>query len=62
MVQFNHPWLEFLFDYWPILIMIPTLLLMIAGLAYLTRWWDRRDAARVEELTPRAHFGAGSPT
>ena len=39
----NHPTLAWLVDYWPSVVFVPTILLVIAALALVTHWWDRRD-------------------
>jgi len=39
----NHPTLAWVVDYWPAVVLMPTILLMIAVLVLVTRWWDRRD-------------------
>jgi hypothetical protein len=39
----NHPTLAWFVDYWPSVVFVPTILLVIAALALLTHWWDRRD-------------------
>lgn len=37
------PEMKFILDYWPMVIMVPTLLVIIALLATVTHFWDRRD-------------------
>jgi hypothetical protein len=39
----NHPTLAWFVDYWPSVVFVPTILLVIVVLALVTRWWDRRD-------------------
>ena len=39
----NHPTLAWVLAYWPSMVLVPTILLMIAVLALVTHWWDRRD-------------------
>jgi hypothetical protein len=39
----NHPTLAWFVDYWPSVVFVPTILLVIAALALVTHWWDRRD-------------------
>ena len=58
MLKYSHPWLALLLHYWPAAILLPTILLLITALALITRWWDRRDAARDPALGRRAHRGA----
>ena len=43
MLKYTHPTLAWILDLWPITIFAPTILLLIATLALITRWWDRRD-------------------
>jgi hypothetical protein len=57
MLRYTHPWLALLLHYWPAAILLPTILLMIAVLALITRWWDRRDATQARDLGRRAHHG-----
>ena len=55
MLKYSHPTLALILDYWPITIFAPMILLMIAVLALITRWWDRRDqAARANVRSPAA--------
>jgi hypothetical protein len=44
MLEYSHPTLAFFADYWPTTIFLPTVLLVIAVLAAITRMWDQRDA------------------
>jgi hypothetical protein len=39
----NHPTLAWVLDYWPSVILVPTILLVIAVLTLVTYRWDRRD-------------------
>jgi hypothetical protein len=50
MLKYSHPTLAWILDYWPIMIFAPTVLLIIAALALITRWWDRRDEAARESV------------
>jgi hypothetical protein len=43
MLKYSHPTLAWILDYWPITIFMPAILLLIATLALITRWWDQRD-------------------
>jgi hypothetical protein len=40
------PEMEFVLDYWPIVVMVPLLLLLIALLATVTHFMDKRDESR----------------
>jgi hypothetical protein len=48
MLKYTHPTLAWILDLWPITIFTPTVLLLIATLALITRWWDQQDAAARE--------------
>ena len=50
MLKYSHPVLALILEYWPITIFAPTILLLIATLALITRWWDRRDQEARENL------------
>ena len=54
MLKYSHPMLALILEYWPITIFAPTILLLIATLALITRWWDRRDQEARENLMPQA--------
>ena len=54
MLKYSHPTLALVLDYWPITIFAPTILVLIATLALITRWWDRRDQAVQESVRPPA--------
>ena len=54
MLKYSHPMLALILEYWPITIFAPTILLGIATLALITRWWDRRDQEARENLMPQA--------
>ena len=41
----DSPVLDLLAEQWPVLIFLPSVLLLVAVLALVTRRWDRRDAA-----------------
>jgi hypothetical protein len=45
MLKYSHPVLAFIVKYWPSVILLPTILLLIATLALITHWWDERDEA-----------------
>jgi hypothetical protein len=42
----SRPVLDLFVEQWPMLIFVPVVLILIAVLAGVTRWWDRRDAER----------------
>jgi hypothetical protein len=44
--RYSHPTLAWVLDYWPVTIFLPSILLLIAVLALITRRWDEHDAAR----------------
>lgn len=54
MLKYSHPMLALILEYWPITVFAPTILLLIATLALITRWWDRRDREARENLMPQA--------
>ena len=45
--------LDLFVEQWPLLILVPAVLILVAVLACFTRWWDRRDAERSAETTAR---------
>ena len=47
--RYNHPTLAWILDYWPATILLPTILLLLAVLAVITRWWDQRDQVTAQE-------------
>ncbi len=57
MLKYSHPTLALILDYWPVTIFMPAILVLIAVLALVTRWWDRRDEAARESLRPAAPAG-----
>jgi hypothetical protein len=44
----DHPTLAWAVDYWPSVVLVPTILLVIAVLALVTHRWDRRDESAPE--------------
>ena len=50
MLKYSHPTLALILDYWPVTIFMPAILLLIATLALVTRWWDRRDQEARESV------------
>jgi hypothetical protein len=54
MLKYSHPTLALILDYWPITIFAPAILVLIATLALITRWWDGRDQAAQENVRPPA--------
>jgi hypothetical protein len=69
----SRPLLDVFLAYWPLLIFVPAVLVLITVLVLVTRWWDRRDAARavgpspvrsvspVSPVSPKAVSGATRP-
>ena len=53
----NHPSLAWVVDYWPAVVLVPTVLLLIVVLALVTRWWDRQD----ESVRTRQRVVLGQP-
>jgi hypothetical protein len=53
MLKYSHPTLAWILDYWPVTIFAPLILVLIATLALVTRWWDQRDQEAREAA--RAH-------
>ena len=49
----SRPVLDLFVEQWPMLIFVPAVLILVAVLAGVTRWWDRRDAERSAETTAR---------
>ena len=49
----SRPLLDLFVEQWPMLIFVPAILILIAVLAGVTRWWDRRDAQRAAKTTSR---------
>jgi hypothetical protein len=41
--KYRHPILSWILDSWPAMIWLPSVLLLIAVLVLITRWWDERD-------------------
>ena len=55
----SRPVLDLFVEQWPLLIFVPAVLILVAVLAGVTRWWDRRDAERSTKMTaPRADHAA----
>jgi hypothetical protein len=58
--RYNHPTMAWMLDYWPATILLPTVLLLLAVLALITRWWDQKDefaaqqTGRLAATPPRA--------
>ena len=59
MLKYSHPTLAWILDFWPITIFAPAILLLIATLALITRWWDQQDQAAREAA--RASAPAADP-
>jgi hypothetical protein len=49
----GRPVLDLFVEQWPMLIFVPAVLILVAVLAGVTRWWDRRDAQRSTDTTAR---------
>ena len=49
----SRPLLDLFVEQWPLLIFVPAVLILVAILAGLTGWWDRRDAKRSADTTAR---------
>ena len=49
----SRPVLDLFVEQWPLLIFVPAVLILVAVLAGVTRWWDWRDAERSAETTAR---------
>jgi hypothetical protein len=50
MLKYSNPTLAWILEHWTITIFLPAILLMVAVLALVTRWWDGRDeSARQRE-------------
>jgi hypothetical protein len=43
MLKYSHPVLAVFVHYWPSMILLPAILVLIALLAVITRWWEDRD-------------------
>ena len=54
----SRPVLDLFVEQWPLLIFVPAVLILVAVLAGVTRWWDRRDAQRSTKATARRADGA----
>jgi hypothetical protein len=52
--------LAFFVHYWPVAIFAPAVLLLIALLAGITRWWDQRDRAAEERALWSGRQSVGS--
>jgi hypothetical protein len=57
----SRPVLDLFVEQWPLLIFVPAVLVLVAVLAGVTRWWDRRDAERSAETTARRSDAATGP-
>src|SRR4051812_49648915 len=49
----SRPVLDLFVEQWPLLIFVPAVLVLVAVLAGVTRWWDRRGAGRSAGPTSR---------
>ena len=57
----SRPVLDLFVEQWPLLIFVPAVLVLVAVLAGVTRWWDQRDAERSTETTARRADAATGP-
>ena len=64
MLKYNYPWLAYLFDHWPFMVLLPMVLVVLAVLAWVTRWWDEKDeaAAAVRTSHERPRSLSGTPS
>jgi hypothetical protein len=46
----SRPVLDVFVEQWPLLVFVPAVLILVAVLAGVIRWWDRRDAERQHEV------------
>jgi hypothetical protein len=53
-LKYNNPVLWVFLEHWPVLILTPAVLLLIAVLALITRRWDQRDEIAARERARRA--------
>ena len=67
MLKYSHPDLALLAHYWPLMVFLPLVLIVVVSLATVTHFWDQRDdeARRSpdpspEPLTPVSRPGARS--
>ena len=61
MLKYNYPWLAYVFDHWPFMVLLPVVLVVMAVLAYLTRWWDQKDEAAARTARQRPSTQTGMP-
>ena len=54
MLKNNHPVLSMFIEHWPLLVLTPAVLLLIAVHALITREWDQRDEIAARERARRA--------
>ena len=54
MLKYSHPDLALLAHYWPLMVFLPLVLLVVVSLATVTHFWDQRDdeARRGPDPTP----------
>src|SRR3954447_23613670 len=57
----SRPVLDLFVEQWPLLIFVPAVLVLVAVLAGVTRWWDRRGAGRGGGKHGRGGRGGGRP-
>jgi hypothetical protein len=56
----NHPTLAWVLDYWPSVILVPTILLVIAVLTLVTYRWDLAGQVSPGAATGRARAAAAT--
>jgi hypothetical protein len=52
-LKHNNPVLGVFIEQWPLLILTPAILLLIAMLALITRQWDQRDEIAARDRSSR---------
>jgi hypothetical protein len=48
MLRYSHPVLAWILHYWTVTIFLPSILLLVVVLAWVTHRWDERDEAARE--------------
>ena len=55
MLKYSHPELAVVMHYWPSLIFLPLVLLVVVALATITHWWDQKDEEARGQGGPLRH-------